>query len=797
MKRPRTSTIRAFFWKRRKIFAFLFGIFLIWYIFCLPRPLFDVPYSTVLEDKNGGLLGAHIASDGQWRFPETDSLPEAYIQSVLTFEDKRFFRHPGVDVRSIGRAIQQNLRNGSIVSGGSTITMQVVRMARGNRRRTVWQKLLEAIIATRLEWSYSKEEILRIYASHAPFGGNVVGIDAASWRYYGKSAHLLSWAESATLAVLPNAPSLMHPGKNRQALWEKRNRLLQRLLEQEKIDSITWALASEEALPDRPKPLPQLAPHLLVRAQQDQTEANSRIRTTIDPVLQQQVHAILKRNHNRLSANGIYNLAAIVVDIETGQFVAYQGNIFQQSANEHGHQVDIVRAPRSTGSIIKPFLYALALHEGKVLPQTLLPDIPTYLSGYRPQNFHESYDGLVPAGTAVSRSLNVPIVHLLQQYGLEKFHYGLQELGFETIDRSPDYYGLPLVLGGAEVTLEEVTNAYVCMARTLNHFRQLNGRYHPNDFRSLQYIQHLEKGTDKSLKEAPVLGAAAIWQTFEAMKKVERPDQEGRWENFQSGKAIAWKTGTSFGFRDAWTIGLDSRYAVGVWAGNADGEGRPGLVGVKAAAPVLFDIFNLLPSGGWFDPPYDEMAQARTCKESGFLASAICPNIDSSWIPVSGKESQPCPHHQWIHLNQAGDYQVHLDCSNGGEIVKTAWFDLGPIEAHYYKQRHPAYQEKPPYRPDCLSSVQGNEDRIRIIYPRKDSKIFIPKDIDGEASRTVFHAAHRDPEATIHWHIDKDYVGTTNHFHEMEFAPEPGIYHLILVDQDGNRSEQRFQVISK
>ncbi|MEM6725392.1 MAG: penicillin-binding protein 1C [Bacteroidota bacterium] len=784
-------------WKYRKPLSVLFGLFLVWYIFCLPRTLFDVPYSTVLEDKNGGLLGAHIASDGQWRFPETDSLPEAYVQSVLTFEDKRFFSHPGVDIRSIGRAIQQNIRNGSIVSGGSTITMQVIRMARGNRPRTIWQKILEICIATRLEWSYSKEEILRIYASHAPFGGNVVGIDAASWRYYGKSAHLLSWAESATLAVLPNAPSLMHPGKNRQALFDKRNRLLQRLLEQEKIDSMTWALATEEALPDRPKPLPQHAPHLLVRAQADQTDQNARIRTTIDPTLQQQVDDILARHHDRLSANGIHNLSAIVVDIESGALLAYLGNVYKQSANEHGHQVDIIQAPRSTGSIIKPLLYGMALNEGLILPQTLLPDVPTYLSGYRPQNFHESYDGMVAAGTAVSRSLNVPIVHLLQQYGLEKFHYGLQELGFKTINRSPDYYGLPLVLGGAEVTLEEVTNAYVGMARTLNHFRNNNGRYNQNDFRALHYVYHPIKEEKGNLKEPPVLGASAIWHTFEAMKKVERPDQEGRWENFQSGKAIAWKTGTSFGFRDAWAIGLDSRYAVGVWAGNADGEGRPGLVGIKAAAPVLFDIFNLLPSGGWFDPPYDEMAVARTCRESGFLASTICPNIDSSWIPISGKESKPCPFHQLIHLDQGANYQIHLDCATQEELTPTAWFDLGPIEAHYYKQRHPGYREKPPFRSDCQSGLQANEDRIRIIYPRKNSKIFIPKDLDGESSRTVFHAAHRDAEATIHWHIDNDYVGTTNHFHEMEFAPEPGTYHLILVDQDGNRSEQRFQVISK
>lgn len=781
----------------------LIGISLIWYAFCLPRALFDTPTSLVLQDEKGQLLGARIASDGQWRFPTVDSLPPNFVSALLEFEDRRFYRHWGVDPRSIIRALIQNLRNGEIVSGGSTLSMQVIRMARGQKRRTVWQKGIEMILATRLELGYSKEDILKLYASQAPFGGNVVGLETASWRYFGKSPVLLSWAEAAVLAVLPNSPALLHPSRNRDALLAKRNRLLNRLLENKKIDSLTYELALEESLPDKPLPLPRLAPHLLDRAYLEKAngilQTGSRIKTSVDAFFQQKVSAMVARHQQQLSGNGIHNVAALVLDVPTGQVKAYVGNVLE-AGEEHGAAVDIITAPRSTGSILKPILYALSMQEGVILPESLLPDIPTRMKGYQPENFHEQFDGAISAKKALIRSLNVPMVRLLQIYGLEKFHFELKKLGLHSIDKPATHYGLPLVLGGAESSLWETTNMYACMARMLNHAYEYNGRYNPDDFRPPTYL--LTSETPKELKlqeDAPRLSAGAVWHTFEAMQAVERPNSEGDWQSFPSRQRIAWKTGTSFGFRDAWAIGVNPRYAVGVWAGNADGEGRPNLVGVKAAAPLLFDIFSLIHSlderdRDWFLTPYDDMEEIAVCSQSGFRSAAHC-TLDTIHVPLGSLKAKACPYHQLLHLDQEEAWQVNSSCYPVEQIVHKPWFVLPPLEAFYFKKKNPIYQEAPPLKPDC----QGNEDQkiMQLIYPKYATRIYVPLDLDGQLSRTVFEVAHRQAEATIHWHIDQEYIQSTQHFHSMEVNPGVGKHTLTLVDEFGNRLEQKFEILKK
>ncbi len=534
------SKIKEYFWwfpsKKRIIWSGA-GIFSLWYLFfSLPNELFNDPVSVVLEDRNGELLGARIAADGQWRFPNVDTVPTKFTEALISFEDKRFYYHIGIDPLSIGRAVIQNIRNRSVVSGGSTISMQLLRMARKGKDRNLRQKFIEAILATRLELKYSKRYILNEYASNAPFGGNVVGINAASWRYYGKKPNLLSWGEAATLAVLPNAPALIHPGRNRDALYKKRNRLLDKMLAEGKIDSTTCNLAKVEPLPDEPLPLPRLAPHLLERAKIEVFNKNkhqARIKSTVDKQLQIFTNNIVKKHHGVLSANSIHNIAVVVSDVETGNVLAYVGNVYDQTSDEHGHEVDIITASRSSGSILKPFLYALQLNEGQILPTNILPDIPTQMKNYRPQNYYETYDGTVPADIALARSLNVPAVRMLQEYGLEKFHFYLKKLGISTINHPPSYYGLPLVLGGAEVKLWDLVGTYASMARTLNHFYEYDGRYDANDFRSLNYLQDVQFGLakrEKLLKEPPILGASAVHGTFEAMLKVERPTEDGAWE---------------------------------------------------------------------------------------------------------------------------------------------------------------------------------------------------------------------------------------------------------------------------
>ncbi|MFK7809099.1 MAG: penicillin-binding protein 1C [Saprospiraceae bacterium] len=778
----------------------LFGLlFLLLYFFCLPKPLFKAPYSTVIEDSEGRLLGARIAKDGQWRFPKSDSIPSKFATALMTFEDKRFQSHWGVDVRALLRAFQQNIKAGKVVSGGSTLTMQVIRLARKDKPRTLIQKMIEVVMATRLEWRFSKTEILSLYSGHAPFGGNVVGLEAAAWRYFGKDPSQLSWGEATTLAVLPNSPALIHPGRNRAALLAKRNRLLDRLDSLQIIATNTADLAKAEPLPEKPLPLPQLAPHLLDRFAKDFSQQESympRLRTTIDRNLQERCLAIAKDHHRKWAGNGVHNLAILVLDIETGAVKSYVGNAPNAGA-EHGQSVDIIPAARSTGSILKPFLYAQLLHHGNILPNSILPDVPTRINGYRPLNFYDTYQGVIPANEALVRSLNIPFVRALQDYGLEKFHFGLKSLGLNTINKSAEHYGLTIILGGAEASLWDITNAYTSMARSLSHFHQFDGRYDPFDYRSPHYAfaKKIEKSSKEKLSKTPVkLSAASIWQTFEVMKKVRRPNSEGDWQLFQSNKKVAWKTGTSFGFRDAWAVGIDGRYAVGVWVGNADGEGRPGLIGVKAAGPLLFDVMAQLGNADWFTTPYDELADIAVCKQSGYRATELC-QTDTILAPLSGLKAKACPFHKLLYLDPLEAFQVTDQCESVANMIRRPWFVLPPLEEHYYLSVTPNYEQPPAYRSDCLSTRKRIvSNAMQFIHPKNFSEVYIPIDLNGQRSKVVFKVTHREEAATVYWHLDEEYVGKTESFHELELAPSKGEHVLTLVDGDGERLRKAFSV---
>lgn len=795
-------------WIRRRpgASALLLALIILWF-FCLPNPLFDKPVSIILEDNRGELLGARIAADGQWRFPFQIEVPEKYAACVVAFEDKRFWWHPGVDPVSMGRALWVNLRRGSVVSGGSTLTMQVIRLARGNPPRTLWQKMVEVFMATRLEWRYSKKKILAYYASNAPFGGNVVGLEAASWRYYGKAPGLLSWAEAATLAVLPNSPALIHPGRNRDALLDKRNRLLERLAARGDLTRMECDLAKAEPLPDAPHPLPQLAPQLLDRLAASGKGAH-RVQTTIDRRLQARITDILTRRQELYRGNDVHNLAALVIDVPTGQVLAYVGNVAGAGA-EHQDQVDVIAAPRSTGSILKPYLYALALESGDILPNSLLTDVPTQLGRYKPENFYETYDGAVSAKRALVRSLNVPFVLLLQQYGLEKFHFEVQRLGLSTLNRPPGHYGLSLILGGAEANLLDITNIYAGMARRLGAFYDRNGQYDPLDFRPPAFARQTQENRrllpfSQPEKRGPLtaqaekLGAAAIWFTFEAMREVERPTSAGEWELFRAGRQIAWKTGTSFGWRDAWAAGVTPRYAVGVWVGNADGEGRPGLLGVEMAAPVLFEIFEQLPGAdAWFDPPYDDMTRVAVCRQSGYRAGAWC-EADTVWIPKTGLKARTCPFHQLLHLDPGGQWQVNSACEPPANMQHRAWFVLPPLQEFYYKSKNPAYLSPPPFRTDCLTGQpDAGQNPMQLIYPKNPARIYVPVELDGRLGSTVFQVAHRNPDTEIFWHLDGAYLGKTKTFHEMALQPPVGKHLLVIVDANGYRLERSFEIVGK
>ena len=740
--------------KKRKTGLVLLALLLIAYYFCLPRQLFNVPYATVVNDRNGELLGARIAGDEQWRFPPCDTVPGKFKTCVTEFEDRYYRYHWGVNPLSIGRAIIQNIRERRISSGGSTISMQVVRLSR-NRNRTIGEKCIEMLLATRLEFRYSKEKILAIYASHAPFGGNVVGLDAAAWRYFGHSSGQLSWAEAATLAVLPNAPALLHLSKNRQFLLEKRNRLLKRLFDIKKIDETTYDLALSENLPGEPMPLPQIAPHYVTFMHQ--THKGEQINSTIDKNLQIRVEDLLEIWNSEFLRQDIRNMAAIVIDIKTNDTIVYCGNVrFGETGS--GNQVDVIRSERSTGSILKPFLYYVALQEGDILPHTLLPDIPININGFSPQNFNRLYEGAVPASEAVARSLNVPLVNLLRQYGVPKFYDFLKHRRIASLPRPSVHYGLSLILGGAEAQLGDLVNAYADMARSLLN---LESSFQP----------------------------AAVWQVFDAIKEVNRPE-EIDWRVLPSMQTIAWKTGTSYGFRDAWAIGITPKYVVGVWVGNSSGEGKPNLIGARTAGPVLFDIFDRLPASQWFERPSGVFVEAEICRQSGHIKGRFCEDTDTLLICPKGLQTNVCSYHVNVTLTPDKRFRVYENCAETNAILQENWFVLPPAWAWYYRQRHPEYKSLPPFLPGC---GEDGLNPMQFIYPQGNTTVYLQKQLDGSVGDITFELAHGNRNATVFWHIDNEYITSTTDFHKLSVGLSTGIHSITVVDEEGNTLSCRIE----
>ena len=752
----------------------------------LPDPLFDAPESYVLEARDGTLLSARIASDGQWRFPPLGDVPEKFRRAIQVYEDKRFESHPGVDALAMARAVRLNVSAGRVVSGGSTITMQVARLARGREGRSYGEKAAEALLALRLECSYEKREILSLYAAHAPFGGNVVGLEAAAWRYFGRGPEDLSWAEAATLAVLPNNPSLVNLKRNRARLADKRDRLLQRLHAAGDLTALDLTLALSEPLIDEPHDLPDLAPHLLdtLRAQHPKQH---RLRTTLDARLQASATQQVREHSSALARQNVFNAAAIVIDNTTFEVLAYVGNSGSTDDTPRGHAVDVIRRPRSTGSILKPLLYAAMLEDGSLTPRMLLPDVPTHYEGFSPENFDRQYRGAVPADEALAHSLNVPAVRMLKTYGVARFADLLRGAGMSTLTRPAEDYGLTLILGGAEGNLWDVSAMYAGLASIAR-----GGAAGPAPrFHELTVLRDAP-----GVARGPAsIGSGAAWLTLDTLLEVSRPGEEGHWRNFASSRAIAWKTGTSFGLRDGWSVGSSSHYTVGVWVGNASGEGRPGLTGGAMAAPLMFGLFNGLPASAWLPMPIHALRQIDVCANDGFLAIDGC-EVTRTFVPRDSHFDAQSPHNLRVNLDSTGKQRVDSDCESPGSMKRASWFVLPPAEEFYFRRTHAEYRPLPALRADCAAVRVGGRAGLALLYPDPNARVLIPRELDGSRGRTVFEAVSRRRDATLYWHLDGEYLGETHTFHQQSLDMDPGEHILTLVDDEGERVARRFQVIA-
>ncbi len=757
----------------------------------LPERLFAAPESYVLEARDGSLLSARIASDGQWRFPARRTVPEKFRRALLTFEDKRFYEHSGIDGLAIARALRINARAGRVKSGGSTLTMQLARLSRGEQPRNLSNKVAEGLLALRIEASFDKDQILAMYAAHAPFGGNVVGLEAAAWRYFGRDPETLSWAEAATLAVLPNNPSLVRLNRNRERLKARRDFLLHSLHRAGELSALDLDLALSEPLAAEPHELPDFAPHLLetLRAQDP---ARHRIVTTLDARLQMEATRAVQAHVETLARQQVHNAAALVIDNRSFEVLAYVGNgdtpHFQEMGSvpiSRGEAVDIIRRPRSTGSILKPMLYAAMLEDGSLTPRMLLPDVPTHYDGFAPENFDRQYRGAVRADEALAASLNIPAVRMLRTYGIARFADVLRGAGMSTLTRPADDYGLTLILGGAEGNLWDISSLYASLAGI--------ARAGPADPAPQFHQLTVLAGTKpRSLGPSPI-GTGAAWLTLNALLEVPRPGEESHWKSFASSRRIAWKTGTSVGLRDGWAVGNTSHYTVAVWVGNASGEGRPGLTGSVMAAPLMFGLFNTLPASDWFDIPMHALRRVRTCANDGFLANGDC-EVESQYLPRDSHFDSLSPHNLRVHLESTGRYRVHGDCESPSAMTPATWFVLPPAEEYYFRRSHAEYRPLPPPRADC--QADAGRPALALLYPDPDSQVLIPRELDGNRGRTVFEAVHRRRDATIYWHLDDRYLGETHTFHQQSLDIDPGEHILTVVDDEGERVARRFQVIA-
>ena len=767
------SVLKHFLSKKRyRRGSILLVSLLLFLYYPIKKPLVRDDYSKVITDKNGGIMRVFLAADQQYCLPPefNDKIPEKLKQAVIHFEDRHFFRHPGVNPVSVIRAIIQNIKEKEIVSGASTITMQLTRIRKG-RSRNVKNKLLEMLEAFRIEAQYNKSDILKLYLDHAPYGGNIIGYQAASWRYFGKPPEKLSWAQASLLAVLPNSPGAVSPVKNSERLFQKRNALIKSLFLADKIDSSTYSLSIDEPMPKRVIPFDLRAPHLTRRIEGETSAKKNIVRTSVDAEVQDKANYLVKRYSRSLQHYGIENAAVVVVENETHKVRAYIGS---QDFYGKAGRVDGVNALRSSGSLLKPFLYALCMHDGIILPETKLQDIPTYYGTFAPSNASELNDGMVSAQDALVRSLNVPAVRLLYTYGHYRFYNFLKDAGITTLHRSADDYGLPLIIGGAEVTLSDMAAAYSSLANL-------------GEFGPISYYE------DNTVSENPMqlIDTLSTVMCLNILNKLQRPGAENYWNRYNSQYPIAWKTGTSYGHKDAWAVGINPEWTVAVWVGNFDATTNKNLGGASSAGPLMFDIFNSLskdPLKKWWKIEDFNYPLGDICAVSGYAAGRNCPESVERIVPVSDA-LKVCPYHISAEVDSVSQYRVCSRCWDKGHHTKH-FVSYPPLVLSYLRKNGTVIEKVPPHNPKCQFSNSGNT--LSLEYPKHNSKIFIARDFDGAYQPVVFTAVHQLKNQSLYWYIDNKYYGQTSSKHKLTVFLEPGEHQLSIIDSYGNKKQVTF-----
>ena len=712
-------------------------------------------YSTCLLDASGKLMDVFMNDDEQWHLKVEDDIPENLRTAVLTYEDKNFYSHKGVDFLAIIRALVNNI-SGSKRSGASTITMQVAKLSIP-KKRTYINKYIEMIQSFKIETELDKESIFKLYLNNAPYGGNIIGYGTASRMYFQKEPKNLSWAECALLAVLPNSPGAMNVEKNREKLIIKRNYLLDKLYTNEKLTKEQLTLAKREPLPKIRYSFEKVAPHLARRLYN--SENQKVIKTTIDIDLQKKMQEVVKSYVNYTQIEGITNACMLVVENKTRDVKAYIGSQDFMDMQNAG-QVDGIIAYRSPGSILKPFLYALSIDEGLIAPESLIQDVPMFFANFNPQNANKKYMGMVEARQALIASLNIPFVHLLNQYGENRFYYFLKDmLAFK--ENAPEKYGLSLILGTKEFTVEEIASLYTGLANY-------------GSYSKLNYL----KGENNKVRTMFSKGASFL--TVDTLKEVVRPGLNNlyRWK-----APVSWKTGTSFGKRDAWACGMTPDYTVIVWVGNFSGKSNDNISGVISGGRLLFNVFQELNnSTKHFMEPYYDLKKIEVDRETGYRIDFD--GIDKKTIkyPKDAKPLKLSPYYKKIYVDEN---DVEIDSRSPSFVNSHEKIIMNyPLEVvnYFIRENRDVSQ---------IYHTNSKEKSIKILYPTPNLRILLPKDLDKEQKLIVKIANLKNQD--IYWYIDKEFLDLDKTF-EKEVTIGTGEHTLTIMSEDGEIAKTKFVI---
>jgi len=733
----------------------------------------DIRYSRLILSDDGKLLNASLSSDQQWRMKAVLSEVNPLLIKVLVNKEDGWFRyHPGFNPVALGRALWQNVVTGKRVSGASTITMQVVRMLEP-RERTVFNKLIECFRAMQLEMHHSKSEILEIYINLLPYGGNIQGIKAASFLYFGQEPQVLSLAQIVTLAIIPNDPNHLRLGIHNDRILSERNQWLKKLenrgifSQQDLTDALREPLNARRY--DAPKQIPHLS-RMLIRMNPDE----SVIKTFINQGIQDFVENTLINEVNMYRGMGVGNAALVLIDNHNHSVIAYAGSAGFTETIFQG-QVDGAASLRSPGSALKPFLYALAMDKGLITPKSVLQDIPQNFNGYRPLNYDETFRGRLPVTQALALSLNIPAVDLANRVGVDLFNEKLSRGGLKWIGKRKNTLGLSVILGGCGVTLSELTDLYSCFATS--------GVKYPLLFTKDQVPADPDT----------LFSAESSWMIGEILTGLRRPDLPNNFENSVNLPHIAWKTGTSYGRRDAWSFGYNPDFTVGVWVGNFDGTGAPELSGADFATPILFKVFNFLSYNQkpvWFKRPAG-LDFRLVCSETGLPPGESCTNlVMDDYIPAVSA-NRKCDHLLPVFVDEANSISYCRSCMPNSGYRTELYPNLNPGLIAFYEEEQIPYQKIPPHNPLCNRVYHNDSPVITSLTDGKEYLLYA----DAKQQLQLAFTATSDVNK-VYWYINDKFYKEALRGQKLFFTPDAGTIKISCSDDKGRNTDIYVKVSS-